>query len=218
MKYLKYIILIVVFIIIVIIGILLKVLNGDKPHVYEGPVEEPQYSIELNRIVSDVAIKNYYYDVKNIVEKYYSYLTDLNKTEDDIAAYPMYDEESVQNNIGQENENDISFTEMVEEEKEITKNAIYNLLSKEYIEKNGITIDNIQEKLGNYKDVVIIIDNMYTVDASENVKVYFVYGKVIEVENKKKTEFDMMISMDSINMTYEICPSGYEYKVEKEKN
>ena len=86
MKYLKYIILIVVFIIIVIIGILLKVLNGDKPHVYEGPVEEPQYSIELNRIVSDVAIKNYYYDVKNIVEKYYSYLTDLNKTEDDIAA------------------------------------------------------------------------------------------------------------------------------------
>ena len=73
MKYLKYIILIVVFIIIVIIGILLKVLNGDKPHVYEGPVEEPQYSIELNRIVSDVAIKNYYYDVKNIVEKYYSY-------------------------------------------------------------------------------------------------------------------------------------------------
>ena len=217
MKYLKYIILIVVFIIIVIIGILLKVLNGDKPHVYEGPVEEPQYSIELNRIVSDVAIKNYYYDVKNIVEKYYSYLTDLNKTEDDIAAYPMYDEESVQNNIGQENENDISFTEMVEEEKEITKNAIYNLLSKEYIEKNGITIDNIQEKLGNYKDVVIIIDNMYTVDASENVKVYFVYGKVIEVENKKKTEFDMMISMDSINMTYEICPSGYEYKVEKGK-
>lgn len=217
MKYLKYIILIVVFIIIVIIGILLKILNGDKPHVYEGPVEEPQYSIELNRIVSDVAIKNYYYDVKNIVEKYYSYLADLNKTEDDIVAYPIYDEESVQNNIEQENENNISFTEMIEEEKEITKNAIYNLLSKEYIEKNGITVDNIQEKLGNYKDVVIMIDNMYTVDASENVKVYFAYGKVIEVENKKKTEFGMMISIDSINMTYEIYPSGYEYNVEKGK-
>lgn len=219
MKYLKYAIFFLSIIIIIIIIILLNILKKDDHDGYMGAIEESNPTIELNRIVSDVSIKNYYYDIKGIVEKYYSYLTDLNKTEDSIITYPVdnIEDGNIVNNVQETEESNISFSETIEEEKQITKNAIYDLLSKEYIEKNGITVDNIQEKLGNYKDVTVIIDNMYYVDASETVKVYFVYGKVIEQETNQKTEFGMMISTDSMNMTYEIYPSGYEYDVQKGK-
>lgn len=219
MKYLKYIILIVLFIIIVITIILLRMLNKDKPQVYDGPVEYSETVIELNKIVSNVSIKDYYYDVKSIVEKYYTYLADLNKTEDDIVVYPIdnVDETNTANSGEQIEENNTSASDIIEEEKTITKNAIYSKLNKEFIEKNSITVDNIQEKLGNYKDVVVIIDDMYSVDATETVKIYFVYGKAIETESKQKTEFAMMVSTDLKNMTYEIYPSGYDYNVEKGK-
>ncbi len=219
MKYLKYAIFFLLIIIIIIIIILLNIMKKDDHNGYMGTIEESNPTIELNRIATDVSIKNYYYDIKNIVEKYYNYLTDLNKTEDDIITYPVDSIEgaNIINNIQETEEENISLSETIEEEKKITKDAIYNLLNKEYIEKNGITVDNIQEKLGNYKDLAIIIDNIYYVDASETVKVYFAYGKVIEQETKQKNEFAMMISTDLTNMTYEIYPNGYEYDVQKGK-
>ncbi len=218
MKFLKYIILVVLLIIITLIILLLNVLKGD-PHLYQSELNEPYVEIEPNKIVSDVSIKDNYYDVKDIIEKYYSYLTDLNKTEEDIVTYPSddVDGENIANNGEQAEGNNMSLSEMLQEEKTITKNAIYSRLNQEFIEKNGITVDNIQEKLGNYKNIVVIIDNMYYVEASEAVKVYFAYGKAIETETKQKNEFGMMISVDSANMTYEIYPSGYEYDVEKGK-
>ena len=94
MKYLKYIILIVVLIIIEIIIILKKMLGEHMYEPTDGPVENPQPTIELNKIVSDVSFRDYYYDVESIIEKYYSYLTDLNKI---ITDYMVSNKDSYKN-------------------------------------------------------------------------------------------------------------------------
>ena len=148
MKFLKYIILVVLLIIITLIILLLNVLKGD-PHLYQSELNEPYVEIEPNKIVSDVSIKDNYYDVKDIIEKYYSYLTDLNKTEEDIVTYPSddVDGENIANSGEQAEGNNMSLSEMLQEEKNITKTAIYSRLNQEFIEKNGITVDNIQENL-----------------------------------------------------------------------
>lgn len=205
MKYFKYIILAVVIIIIIIISVILYIMNNGN-YIYVDEQEETDFSTEIDRVVSEVSIRNNYYAVKSIIENYYYDLTQFNMTEDDVWVFETDDEENVINTT--------TLTESIEAERQAYINKVYNYLREEYIEENNITLNNLQSKLGNYNDVVVFIENMYSVDANEDVRVYFVEGSVVEKSTLETTDFEMTVYVDSQNSAFELYPGGYTYDIQ----
>ncbi len=200
MKYLKYIILVVVIIIIIIITTLLIIIkNNDMLHPDE--IESSNISIEVDRNVKVLADKNIYYAIKNITEQYYYDLSQFNMTQDDILVL-------------EEDENMPSASETIEKEIAAYKNKVYKCLDEKFISENKITLNNIQEKLGNYEDVITLIDNIYYADVDEFLKIYFVDGKVIEKNTLGNTKISMTILVDNQNSAFKIYPKNYKYNIE----
>ena len=86
---------------------------------------------------------------------------------------------------------------------------IYNLLSKEYINKNGITIDNIAQKVQIYDvGTTFMVKEIYEYNNNENISTYFTYGKIIEDnfenEDPKQEKSNMVIQLDKSNRTFDI--------------
>lgn len=194
----KIILITIIILIIVIIGILIliKKLN-EKP---KTDAIEQEVNIVLDNELTKVNFRDNYYIVKNIIENYYLNLCELNKTVDDV---PIYEYEGDINQIKQELANQTA------REIENTKNKIYNLFDTKYSKENGISVDNIQEKLGNYKDLNVFIKDMYTRDLSTNLKLYFVYGTITEKETLSKQDFRWMIIIDQTNGTFNMYQSDY---------
>ena len=204
MKYLKVTILTLIILIIIIIALILSIMKGDK-YVHIDEIEDTELNIKVERTISNLENTNNYYIVKKIIENYYYDLTQFNMKNENVLVLE----------VEEENENPGGLSNQVlESEIKAYKNKVYNYLASEYKEKNNITIDNIQEKLGNYNNVQVIINNVYYVDSNENVRIYFIYGNVIEKETREKEEFAIMLSLDSKNSAFEIYPSGYDYNIE----
>lgn len=86
---------------------------------------------------------------------------------------------------------------------------IYNLLSKEYINKNAITIDNIAQKVQIYDvGTTFMVKEIYEYNNNENISTYFTYGKIIEDnfenEDPKQEKSNMVIQLDKSNRTFDI--------------
>ena len=175
MKYLKYIILTLVVAIIIIIVIMLNIVKGDN-YVHVDEKEDGVISVEVDRKVREVNDRNDYNAVKTIIENYYYDLMQFNMKQEDVLVLETDDGEDVSQN---------SIEKSIEGEKEAYKNKVYNYLDESYIGKNNITKENIENKLGQYKEVVVIINNMYFADVNENVKVYYVKGNVVEKEKRR---------------------------------
>jgi len=199
MKNTKRIITLLIMVAMIIIMIILALLVIS--HKNSGLVsDETEYGLEteLYKQVARVQDKNRYYIVKNIIEGYYYDLTGFNMTSDDVLVYDPDEQDEVE--------------EGVRSQIRAYKNRVYNCLDDEYIKANNVTVENIGEKLGNYKDVVVLINDMYVLDLSEDLQVYFAEGSVTEKsEASKKDKFKMMITVDSQNSRFEIYPNGYKY-------
>lgn len=194
----KIILITIIILIIVIIGILIliKKLN-EKP---KTDAIEQEVNIVLDNELTKVNFRDNYYIVKNIIENYYLSLCELNKTVDDV---PIYEYEGDINQIKQELANQTA------REIENKKNKIYNLFDTKYSNENGISVDNIQEKLGNYKDLNVFIEDMYTRDLSENLKLYFVYGTITEKDTLLQQNFRWMVIIDQTNRTFNMYQADY---------
>lgn len=200
MKNIKKIIIVLVLLSIFIltgIGILLSSLNVNKNDYTDEEEYEP--NIILNETLEKVSIRNDYYTVKNIVEDYYSCLCSLNEKEENVL---ILEEDEKQENI----EAGASF------QNDNRKKRIYGFFEENYISETGLTTENIQEKLGNYNELYIMINDMYVRDITENLKVYFVYGDMTEKENFQTKEFGLMVAVDSANSTFNIYTSDYVIK------
>jgi len=206
MKKIKYIIAITIIIIIGLIVGLLIILNNKS----ENPnVSSMSYTPNIQKVVIEVKSRNKYYTIKKLVNNYFYSLTQFNKTTNDIVVRRPKEQ------FGTDDYNAIQsiLQEYVNKDNEALINKIYNCLDKDFINKNNITMDNLQEKLGTYSDFTLIIDKMYTVDIDADFTTYFVYGKVIEKNNYKRTDFSIMITIDEANRKYEIYPYGHDYEV-----
>ena len=206
MKKIKFIIAITITIIICLIVALLIIFN-NKANGQNG--NYTTYEPNIKKVVSEVTSRNKYYTIKKIVNNYFYDLTQFKKTTQDIVVrrpeeqFGTSDYNVIQNIL----------QEYVNKDNEAIINKIFNCLDKEFISKNNITMDNLQEKLGIFTDFVLFIDKMYTADIDADTTAYFIYGKVIEKDNYKKTDFSIMITIDEANRKYEIYPYGYEYDV-----
>jgi len=87
---------------------------------------------------------------------------------------------------------------------------IYDMLNEKYIEYNDITVDNMKSKLSTVKENInIIIDDMYVSQRDENISVYFVYGKLLDKSVSKHTNFSMIVNVDKLNRTFNVCLQDY---------
>ena len=85
-------------------------------------------------------------------------------------------------------------------------NAIYSILDKQYIEEFNITEANTKDKLNIYTDnEKIYINNMYTLEKSNSIKIYFIYGTTINTSEQIK----LLVKTDSKNNTFSIFPQEY---------
>ena len=74
-----------------------------------------------------------------------------------------------------------------------TEKIISKYFDEKYIHEMEISTNNLQEKLGNYNDLYVLIEDMYVRDVSEVLRVYFAFGKIIEKENSDVEEFKLMV-------------------------
>lgn len=197
MKKIKNLIIFVIISIIVISTTLLIILLNSK--------QDLQQESNINRIVSTVRNRNEYFAIKNVIDKYFSNLTMLNEEKYEIHQYmPVNGKYMDQNEI----------EEHIHESVLAYKNMIYNYLDEDYKKDNGINLNNINEKLGDYQDVQTFIDNMYYVDIRENLKAYFVYGEVVEKSDLQKKSYSIMIIVNSSNKAFKLIPNIINYNVE----
>ena len=208
MKKIKNILIVLGILIIIIIGflILIKIINKDKLVTNEIDYE---VKITINDSLERVKIRNNYYTVKSIVEQYYFNLCSLNKTSKDILIFE-YDEEVEH------------LEEEILEEKENYKKQIYSYFDESLIKEMGLTLDNLQEKLGDYNNLYILIKDMYVRDITETIKIYFVLGSLTEKDTLRTEEFELMVATDSKNSTFNIYTTEYVnqhnlYELSKEK-
>lgn len=134
---------------------------------------------EIKTEISEVENRNKYYAVKNILGKY---------------AYMIVD----------------GGTE-----------SLYSVINSQYIADNKITKDNVQqyvesiingelteEQLDNL-EIKIEIDKMYYTESSVSITTFFTYGYFANNVNEDKTEFEIIIEMDSKNNTFYVYPTQY---------
>lgn len=105
-----------------------------------------------------------------------------------------------------------SFYEQVGTE---NKDVIYNLLDRNYINKNNVTKTNIDSYVFNYgTDISIIADELTSYNIDENVA-YYVHGKLEQNKYLESTkivndDFSMLMLVDINNLTYSLYPTTKE--------
>ena len=99
--------------------------------------------------------------------------------------------------------------------------TIYGMLDSDYIASYNITKDNVIDKLNifdsskleEYREddmsVEYGMEEVYKIEKTANITVYFMYGNVKERATQEVKDYNMMIVMDSKNNTFYILPQDY---------
>ena len=91
------------------------------------------------------------------------------------------------------------------EENEIKKN-IYNVLSKNYIEKNNITIENVYEYVKTLEEQAIFVPLEASVVQDEEIKSFLVHGLVEKLNYNVIDEIFLVVNIDIANKLFSIEP------------
>lgn len=163
-------------------------------------------AVDMNEDISNIEIVGkeiYFKDYKIIKNCLQTYINTLNT--EDSSYYGR-------------NENN-EFVKLVEEED--IKENIYNLISKNYITKNNITVKNIYDYVNTIKESTTIIPiqiSEVTKDEQSNVQNYKVSALSIETYNKQKFIYlYFIVNIDEKNSTFSIEPVRDEEELEKMK-
>lgn len=183
---------------IILATIIIYILTDLQKNNTDLQEEIESNEIKLSDSINRVTIRNDYYTVKNIVNQYYYSLCNLNKTSNDVLIFEQ-DEENNSSKIEEE----------IAQEIESTKKRIYNFFDENYIKETGLTVNNIQEKLGNYNDLYVLIEDMYVRDVTITLKLYFVSGTITEKDTAKRENFKLIITLDSNNSRFNIYTLEY---------
>ena len=83
---------------------------------------------------------------------------------------------------------------------------IYSLLSKEYIDKNSITEENVYEYVDNIEESLIFVPLKMNMIEIENTTKYAIYGFTQTQANEYKEDVYFILNVDNKNNTYSIEP------------
>lgn len=199
----KKLIIILIIIIVIIIIALITLLAGKEGQNNNEEILENEIVEESEKVVTDEdRIEKYdFLVVQNCIS---TYLSNINQ---DTSRYY---ERGVNNEII--NTADVG---------QMKKNA-YSMLSREYIEKNSITEENVYEHVPKVNQKLIFIPIEMDLKSKENVNKYMVYGYVLDLQYKFIGNMYVIINLDINNKAFSIEPiSEKTYKsgqIEEGKN
>lgn len=185
-KIIKVCIVILVILIVIILNMFIHFKKENEkslPNEFDDTIEDSSL-YKFDTTVQTVKIRNNFYAVKGCVNKFFTYYSALNTTED--SKY-IVDEKQDDNN----------------------KEALYSMLDDEYIKFNDINKDNILRKIPNFNNATAEINKMYVVQKSANTAIYFVYGILNDKINIKHTNFSMAVKVDMLNKTFKLLLQDY---------
>lgn len=187
MKKLKIAILIILSIIIIIITTIICMKGLEKKEKQQAvtPGIEEERPFDVNEKIA----RNEYYILSKIAN---TYIQSLNKNN---SAYIKIDEDGNQ----------------VIEEKSL-KNGIINLLSKEYVQKNNININNLYNYVNTFEEQLLFVPINMKGISTGNVKTYVVQGIALNFEYELEKEFNIVINVDYSNRTFSVEPTSKEYE------
>ena len=146
---------------------------------------ESQDTFDSSYNLKDEEQINRYYLVKNISEKYLKSIYNYNNYDGHDLNYSMMTEEALQRAI--------------ESQKQSDKNLLEGIVAEECKADFSATDYNY------YGGYSLNIDNMYVADISASMKIYLVYGSIVNTQEEVK----LMVVLDNNNSTYEIYPQKY---------
>ena len=109
--------------------------------------------------------------------------------------------------------------------------SVYNMINTDYLNKNGITVNNIIEVIDNVigsdlseeqmneLKLNISIEKMYCKESAVNIRTFFVYGNFSNNVEQNEIAFQIIVEIDSKNNTFYIYPTSYvvqNYKDERD--
>lgn len=193
MEKIKKIIIVIVIIIVAILTCII-ILNNKKSkddniiQLKEG--EDPEEVFEVTNEIEKVKTNSKYFDVENCIQTYYDTLN--NKS----------DSYYIQRNDGT--------TEQIVSNEEINKLRL-DLLDKNYVQKNNININNIDDYISPINEKVIAIAlEMRVLDNIPTSK-YVVYGYIMDLDYKLLNDFYIYVNIDAEQQTFSIEPIHEEY-------
>lgn len=200
MNRLKYLIILLILIIIIAIVSIMLVINANisKDKRDGNDTEEREFVTEYKnqnrgKVQTITSISDF--ELAQIcLQKFYIY-------------YSLVFDESI-----------INAGENVEFNLEYYKSALSNLLTYEYREKYGITIENIDTILGKNEFDSVEIYNMYYVTNFENTKVYLINGLLRNSESYETKEFENTLYIDESFQCFNVSLENDMGKSYKELN
>lgn len=176
-------ILILISVLIIIITMLVIVIVVNKKSKYGNEFEKnaDESNIQINYEYEKVDNISLFYTVADCIKSYYDYIS--------FDVDIQNEDKQLELNI---------FTEMDK------KKAIYNILDKEYIDKNGITLENVYNFTTNLSGNTNFIPVKMKMLDNGKVQKFSVYGII---ENGSNIIYDyIIVNLDYYNMTYSIEP------------
>lgn len=178
---------IAIVLIIIIVNIVSKVmseLSKDKPDSNLPEVDEyiDNTTGKIQKSTDGVAL----YQVESCIQKYL------------INYSAMFGENTI--------------TQVADEEynKDDYKKATYNMLAPKYIEKKGITLENIdKENIINMSEPDVEIYNLYVVTKYDGVYAYFVNGFIRDSITYETQDLNVIVVLDENNRNFDIYLDNY---------
>jgi len=176
--------LILTILILIVIGI---IINIEKD---EGVLKE---TLAEDEIDTSEEYTNYFDVLKN-KQEYINISESLNKfisaINQNSSTYYGYDKKGNYTNIVQES---------------VINTNIYNILSEQYIKEKQITVENVKQHMYTIKQKCFYIPiNIYKKAESENIKVYAIYGVIINTKYEPMMESYIILNLDENNNTFSV--------------
>lgn len=180
MRNIKRLMIFLICLIIITIITIIIMLNLSKKQLMTE-----EYVLPPSDIQEDVKDTVYYFTVRNCLNTYY---TILNKNNN----YYQRDKEG----------NEVPILSEMDK-----KQQVYDLLSKEYISKNNITVENVYDYVENINEMVVFIPLQMQVLDNETIGKYVVHG-IIEntLTYKAIKEVYLIVTLDGQNKSFSVEP------------
>lgn len=188
-KIIPILILVVLIILVIILFMIVKIKN--KKEDYGEQIEiDVEGDVDTTRVSTLKTVDNEskFLAIKECVQKYFAYYTDIY------------------------NEEEYSLGEIIEEEssEEIaTTEALYNLLDKDYIEYKKITRENIPQKFAKLTNVKVDINEMYVSQSDTTESAYFVGGRIREISSGNISNFILMLKVNETKKVFSVLLGDY---------
>ncbi len=189
-KIILLVISIVIIIIVIIAGVILMLNNNKKSnstYIEEPKTEEKDKDIEVKKQLN--IDESEYYDIAKLVRGYYGLLNKSNYMT--RAGESFAEEQSV-------------------------KESIYNVISKEYIERENITVEKIYDYVPDINETVTFVPDEMEVSEGMGIDKYLVSGTLIyTLDTEKYSEIKLFVNVDHKNKTFSIEPMSEQEQAQE---